>query len=249
MVSLRASRESELARKRLRVDNFHNAMKSLPAIVILALAHTAAALELTLGFDTLPSAQGWTYSPSGPSHAGQIETNIWNVNGVRLAMNTIGSGLMSPASNIYTQLGMLNAVDPIVVEVTSRMLQFEGGNHGWSFGYENGVNGVSVGFSTTGIRLGTGGVIALDATGFHDYRLEFTPGDATFSFFVDDAFFASGTPTASSLNRIWFGDGSGGSNGRAEMTAYHLAQVPEPGAAMLFAVSVTAMCLRRRRMA
>jgi hypothetical protein len=35
---------------------------SLPAIVILALVHNAAAHELTLGFNTLPSAQPWTYS-------------------------------------------------------------------------------------------------------------------------------------------------------------------------------------------
>jgi hypothetical protein len=213
----------------------------------LTLSHLASAAVITLDMSSLPSAQGWTYTATGSSHAGQVETSIWNANGTRLAMNTMGSGLVSPSGNIYQRLGEVNAVDPIVIEWTSRVLQSEGASYGWYVGVNDGAHSADVGFRTDGITLALAPIISFNTTQFHDYRLEYTPGAATFSLFVDNNLFATQTALASTLNRIGFGDGTGAANAQAEMTSYRFSQVPEPSAAGMLLLGALAVMASRQR--
>lgn len=197
----------------------------------LAPVRFAVATVVTLDMSTLPSAQGWTYTAVGPSHGGQLETNIWATSGTVLSMNTMPSALVSPSGNYYIQTNLVNAIDDIILSWRSRVLESEfiaSSHYGWALNFETGSQGINVGFETNGIVLGTGSLLAFDATGFHDYRVEFTPGESSFDLFIDNSLFASGSASVSALNRILFGDGSGASNARAEMTSYSFVQVPEP---------------------
>ncbi len=69
---------------------------SLVALVALALAAPlapvpalAAPLDIQLGFASLPSAQGFTYTTSG-AHAGVVEATVFSVSGGVLTQNTMG---------------------------------------------------------------------------------------------------------------------------------------------------------------
>ncbi|MGK7932278.1 MAG: hypothetical protein AB4041_12705 [Microcystaceae cyanobacterium] len=45
--------------------------------------------DVTLGFDSLPTAQGWNYRSNNSSI---LEANVFSVDGVRLNQNTLGIG-------------------------------------------------------------------------------------------------------------------------------------------------------------
>lgn len=179
----------------------------MPVVLAILLAGPGVAAVVSLDLSSLPSAQGWTYSATGPSHAGQIETSIWSTSGTTLSMNTMGSPLVSSSgnpylesnlvnafddiSNLYIETNLVNALDDIIVSWRSRVLESTSSFYGWSIHFATGAQGVIVGIGTNGIVLGLGSPspLAFDATGFHDYRIEFTPGESSFDLFVDDSFF------------------------------------------------------------
>jgi len=147
----------------------------------------------------------------------------------------------------YTQNDILNATGSIVVTLTSRTLQSQ--NSGFGFGIAITVltEQYTIGFSTNEITLDNGIVITQDTTSFHDYRIEATPGNATYDFFIDGVLRASAAPSLVNLNRIVIGDLTGGANAQADITEFTFTQVPEPSSFLLLSLASAALVFRRSR--
>jgi hypothetical protein len=225
-------------------------------ILVLALCcapQLASAAVVALGFNSLPSAQGWTYRAEGPSHSGQLESNIWSTDGTTLAMSTMGSPLVGGSQNTYSQTGIVNTVNPFEVTWRLRVLESQGTvAGGWGVGVAVGAQQFTVGFITNAIWIDDS-QIPFDATAFHDYRLAGAPGTNTYSLYIDNVLFANGSSITPFFpgNYILFGDLSGAANARAQLQAFTFRQVPEP-AALVFGVYGTALCAivaRARRQA
>src|SRR5262249_26008464 len=60
---------------------------------------------LTLNFNSLPSAQGWTYESGYPPNS-PSETAVFAVDGTKLTQNTMGKG------SSYADYAIHNGVDP-----------------------------------------------------------------------------------------------------------------------------------------
>ena len=90
-------------------------------------------------------------------------------------------------------------------------------------------------------------MITQDTTSFHDYRIEATPGSATYNFFIDGVLRASAAPVSLNLNRIVIGDLTGGANAQAEITEFTFTQVPEPSSALLLGFGAFGLVARRKR--
>ncbi|HEY5871338.1 MAG TPA: Ig domain-containing protein, partial [Candidatus Tectomicrobia bacterium] len=202
-----------------------------------AITHTDGAI--TLQFDTLPSAQGWRYIAVGNSVS---EPGVFSVNGGTLLQNAMGVGFAGQGSNIYTLPDMPASRLPYSIAVRARVLAEEGDVQRNSFGFVFGANAMTE-FFNIGIGLtrltDTFGVViptAIDHTQWHDYRLDIVP-TVGYTFFIDGLFVASGLPRpltpaiiadivrhGFSGNELDLGDGTGGTNARAEVTHYRFIQ-------------------------
>ena len=194
-------------------------------------AGSARATSIILSMGSLPSAQGWTYTSGGIAAP---ETPTWSASPGLLAFDTMpyNVGLSGQGtSSFYFQLGVVNNFEPIVIAVRARVLEWEqdgsafvGGCFG--FGFTQGNTLWAMGISPTQIRNVNGNVLssAYDNTQFHDYRLEWTPPSSV-RFYVDNTLISTNnTGFAQALNRIHFGDGTGASNARCEITRYSFLQ-------------------------
>lgn len=223
----------------------------MAASFFAVLAGPAPAATVVLSTATLPSAQGWTYTATGPTHGDDVESAIWSTNGTTtITMNTMGQGLVSPSSNMYIMSGIVTGTYPITLNWTSRVTASEGvaaGGYGFSVDFNTGGEGIIVGFSTSHLTVGTATPVAFDATAFHDYRIEFTPGSSTFSFYIDNAFHSNGNVLATGTSRLAFGDGTGGANTTAQITALTFTQVPEPSVSALLMFGAWGLIMRRCR--
>jgi hypothetical protein len=191
----------------------------------------AAPQDIPLYFTSLPSAQGFTYSPVG-SHAGAVEANIFSVSSNRLIQNSMGQGHgVSGGGILYVIPGIMTTTEPKKLLVTARCLQVEGsgagalGQQGFAFGFNTGSVQYDISLTPTAIyTLGPGGSVLVagtyDNTQFHDYILEFVP-PGTFKIYRDGALLHTGTSGfAFASNRLFFGDGTGGANAHAEILAF-----------------------------
>lgn len=211
-------------------------------LLFCVLVPTLCSAEMvTLAFDSLPSAQGFTYNNSGNPVP---ETDIFSVNGSALVQNSLGQTFSSPSSNFYSLNGVVNDSDPYSLAVRARVIADEvpgGGTDGTGFfvSVRSSTFRVNVSFGTNTINFSNGvfSTTAVDTTVVHDYRIEGIPASSTFNFFVDDVLIA--TPNVLGgvgQNYIGLGDPTGGGgNAQVEITEYSFTQVPEP--ASLFTVS------------
>jgi hypothetical protein len=182
--------------------------------------------DVTLRFDSLPSAQGWNYLSSG-----QAERSIFSTNGTSLFQNSLGTGHGGPggvsAFQYYENRNVVDTTKPFVLEVRARVPQAETINSGgFSFGVFYGTESFEIYMDTKGINDGHGKLIAspIDNTVFHDFRLEGGPG-INYKFFVDGLLVATGPSTKFIVpNRIFVGDGTSGGNAKAEMTFFRFTQ-------------------------
>jgi hypothetical protein len=201
----------------------------------------AAAQDIQLTFGTLPSAQGFVFTPSG-SHAGAVEANIFSVDGTKLMQNSIGQGYgVSGGSILYVKSasGLVTTTEAKQLIVRMRCLQVEGsggganGEQGVAFGFTHGS--IQFDFSVTPTRiytLGAGGTIGMNvnagpfdnSSAFHTYLLDWTPPNA-FKIYRDGVLVHSGSGGFGvSANRVFLGDGTGGANAKAEIDYFRFLQ-------------------------
>lgn len=178
---------------------------------------------ITLNFNSLPSAQGWSYAQ--PDWAPSLpETNIFRVDGTKLIQDTMGTGLRWTS---YMMTNIVGTNQPFTISVRARVTQsetFNGGsaNEGLYVGASTSGLAVGFGLSTNRIRhtFASANYQPIDATQFHDYRLEYRPGENVMVF-VDNVLWASGVPQPyTAHNCLYLGDGTSFDNARAEITSF-----------------------------
>jgi hypothetical protein len=207
---------------------------------IASLAISAVSLAATqnfqLNFSSLPSAQGCNYNPVG-SHAGTVESTVYSVAGGVLTQNSIGKGYGVSGGSIYYGAlnGLVTTTETKQLRVTARCLQVEGsgagaaGQQGFAFGFNTGSVQYDVSVTPTNIyALGPGGTINVagtyNNTVFQEYVLDYAP-PSTFRIYRGGVLIHTGTSGfAASGSRLFFGDGTGGANARAEITALRFVQ-------------------------
>jgi hypothetical protein len=180
---------------------------------------------ITLDFNSLPSAQGWTYQTEDSSVA---EADVFSVSNGILHQNTLGKGGLTAR---YTLPNVVDAYRPFTLSVRARVLEHEGDDlNPWSFDLivMTGAESFEVGISPTVIRSTTGTFFSttIDNTQFHDYRMEGIPG-VSLRFFVDNVLVGSDVPYPFVYpNQLWLSDSTQGSNARAEIASYSFVQPP-----------------------
>ena len=203
------------------------------AVLALLLAATPAAraTDIPVSFATLPSAQGWTFTTGGSPLA--TEAGTWSLASGVLTLNTMAFAVTGVGtSSLYQQNGVVNNFEPLVIRFRARLLQHEGDftnafvGGGLAFGFAQGATLYQFGITPTQIRNAPGTIVssAYDNTQFHDYRLEWTPPSSV-RFYVDNTLISTNNAgLASATNRIYFGDGTGAANSKAEITEYRFLQ-------------------------
>ena len=201
--------------------NFSTLIAISGAALILGACSSGPPLDVpagtySLNFDSLPSAQGWTFMQNGPA-----ENDVFSVDGTRLTQDTFGSGTSSFAR--YQIDGVADPNKQMVLSLTARVLRHEnltGGSTGLGFNFviSDGVFLHRLALTADLIQVG-GQFYKLNTTGFHDYSFELYPG-GNFDLYVDGVIFATGVgyETVSS-NKIFFGDSTSHENADAEITA------------------------------
>jgi len=221
---------------------------------IITLAHieeSGAALVTSVDFNSLPSTQGWAFESSG-GHASLNESDVMTLSSSVLTSDSLGEGLSGSAHAMYTRYNDLNDTGLITASWRLRILDSEGyvGNYfGFAVTMKVGNEVYGVGFGESIIQTHNYTTVSsLDNSGFHDYRIEATPGNLTYDFYIDDALVASPNVTISTtaLNRLSFGDSTGGANAHAEITSFTVSQVPEPATAGLLLASGLVIAVYRR---
>lgn len=207
--------------------------RSSSAIALLCALSSAPAFatDIPVSFASLPSAQAWTFTTGGSPLATEAAT--FTVSGGVLTLNTMAYAYTgSGTSAYYARSAVVNNSEPIVIRMRARLLEFEGDfanmfvGGGLCFGFAQGTTEWQLGITPSQLRNVNGTILssAYDNTQFHDYRLEWSP-PATVRYYVDGSLVSSVAGGFSlALNRIYFGDTTGASNSKAEITQYEFLQ-------------------------
>lgn len=233
---------------------------SLPLCTLL-IGNAAASITLVnLTFDTLPSAQGFTYSQMGP-HAAHSESSQFAVSGGVLTQSTFGKGqaVNTPGNATYTMnfdnVATSGAVN-FRLEFRANVTAHEQTRQDLSYAaFTQNVYINEKGFFM-GIKPGEiaiNGVyftpLGFDGSVFHDYRIDVDLVGGTYEFFLDGAFVRTGsTVTFANLNLVTFGDGTGTANADGGRSKFTLTMnVPEPSSVLLLGLTGLVFSLLRSR--
>jgi hypothetical protein len=235
--------------------------RAAAAVLFLSAAGVLPASNITLTFDTLPSAQAppWTYQAFNNSLP---EGSAFSVSGGQLLQNTMGSGFqLAGGGNLYRINSVVDPLLGFVLTVTAQVTQEEVSpsspdNHeGFFFGVSDGLETWGIALGTSAI-VGPSGIFSLDATTSHTYTMQHDAGASFASFFLDGVPFGTvphGDASASVNpfpDGLLLGDTTGGVNAAAAVTQYVFTQapsVPEPGTEVLLGSALVALGLVRRR--
>jgi len=201
---------------------------------------------VNLTFDSLPSAQGWTYNSQNSPLS---ESQAFSVDGTVLRMNTMGQGFPSQGDNYYGH--PVSAFPPGAdweLFLRARIPQLECVYHNpsinpYGFGVIVQLDGLRVDLALASIvKLGfndPGMYISLDTSLWHDYRFVANRTQETYKFLIDNNIVASG-PLSLGVglpDGIYLGDLTGGENAVAEVASFSMVQtVPEPSKAWLLSL-------------
>jgi hypothetical protein len=187
-----------------------------------------AGATVNLGFTSLPSAQGWTYRTSGP-----LESDTFAVDGTKLIENTLGTG---DARMGYEIAGIVDPQQSFTIDLRARVLETEVIDDFFQASAllvyaSTGTEVYAIGLSSNSIQAPffSGQLFDIDATQFHDYRLEATPGVGS-RIFVDNVLLASTAPQLTGIpNALGLGNATASEHGHAEIIAFSFLQaIPEP---------------------
>jgi hypothetical protein len=202
---------------------------AIAALTLLVGPAFAAPQDISLTFGSLPSAQGWTYTPLG-NHAGAIETSIFSVSGGILFQNTMGQGF-GVGGVFYQRNGIVTATETKELRFSARVLAFEGGAgaQGNAFGFTTGSVQYDISITPTEIyALGPSGSVLVPGTYantvFNDYVLEFVPPGTQRIYRNGTLLYTSTSGIGVVGNAVFFGDGTGGVNTQVEIRSLRFLQ-------------------------
>jgi hypothetical protein len=234
------------------------------ALASTGIGPTAQAAQVTLDFNSLPSAQGWSYMAFGNSAP---ESQVFSVSGGVLTQNSLGLGSAAQGSNRYNLFDVLDVGWDTTLEVTAQLYssELDTSTNRWGFGagWFDGT-GHAFGFSLAndGVQTTWGYLPGVNTLVQHSYRLvghAAPSGQAAWAeLWVDGALIGSGAasdygdcaPLAGLCNSINLGDGTGGPNAAGVYLSFQLTQtapVPEPGTAWLALAGLLPWLGRRQR--
>ena len=224
-------RHATLRRLLERIAGAAHAVSQPLALVFSLMSLCPAAIfaqtPIVLTFDSLPSAQGWTYSE--PSRV--PEGSVFTATGSSLLQNTIGQGLTLPS---YGMFGVVDGSRPFVLTVRARVIAVEGtAACGFGFDVRTAVPNqeYDMCFTASQISDPLGNSGAVDTTVFHEYVLMATPG-GNYNLYIDGQLGLTGpfSATGGPLNGLQIGDlaGLGPTNAQAEVTKFVFSQAALP---------------------
>ena len=196
----------------------------------------AEAVNIQLAFDTLPTAQGWSYQGTFP------EASAYSADGTTLHLDTLSLG---DATAVYSMSGIINPALPFTLQTRARLIETDGG--GLFFSNWTGGEFFQLILYLDEVRV-QGSDYPLDCSVFHDYRFECNPTVGS-ELYVDNNLLDTFAPNPSALgNAILFGDGAVNPNNNlmAQITRYSFQQIPEPTTLSLLILTALPLALRRR---
>ncbi|MEF8755786.1 MAG: PEP-CTERM sorting domain-containing protein [Accumulibacter sp.] len=238
------------------------------AALLLTAGSEANALNLTLDFQSLPSAQGWTFATNNSHLGNAAESLVYSTCTADGLPALCMDSTQLPYSNSdgsafwYTRAD-LELSNPFTVLMRARLLEevfqgFPSGRNAFGLFIDaytgSGLAQFGVGADPSRIQSHVKNYAEIltpfDTRQWHDYRFVVQPGGA-FELFVDGATtpIVSGPLLPSSLDQaLNFGDGTSFNAVRAEITMFQVTQVPEPSTSLMVSLGVvSALCWSRRR--
>lgn len=232
----------------------------------LAVAGSAAAQSVSLAFNALPSAQGFTYAAGGAGTA-YAEGDLFQADGSSLNQDTLGIDTSSSGGNYYFRGVILDPSGDYTLSTDVTLRGYEGQDFGggsiYPYGLSFGLAGTY--FGIAGERLGLysagGGVQYLDFPvgfspfGSHSYVQSRSGGITSFS--IDGTTVFSGVLIGVGAgDQLLLGDATGFANAAGSFSRFDFVTgggVPEPASwAMMiagFGLVAGGMRTRRRKVA
>lgn len=195
------------------------------ASILFCAQSSALAGNATLGFSSLPSAQGWTFF----TDSAVPEGTVFSVSGGTLFMDS------TTVNGAYYKLDGL--VDPSMsFELLARARAVTGGT-ALAFYVEGGGHLATFHLAPSSITVLSGGnyisIGTFDNTSFHNYRLAGDFG-GTYTLAIDGVTVRTAAMEPGGGNTVILGDGGGLGGGTAELTSFDFRQpIPEPSSALL----------------
>lgn len=228
----------------------------LPVIASMVLTQTVrGATVAQLNFNTLPSAQGWSFFSSGPHSS--TESDSFSVSGTSLDQNTIASGGNGIGSTGY----LLNPSPAITGDYTlfwdasvSSEVIYQQPELRWaSFSAQIDLAGDAINFGIMPTELYINGAYftptGFDGTAQNSYRVEVSSAANTFALYVNGVLERSSSTIATSLNVIELGDNTGRSDSIGSTSFFEVQTgiIPELSSSFLIGFSSLLVVFHRRR--
>ena len=222
----------------------------IPIACLAAPPAMAGLMDLSLSFDSRPSAQGWVYNNP---YSGTAESR-WVATGTSLVENGVGIGL-GPFQGFswynYTPgVAEYSAVLPWTLTVTVKITDDEYFGPFYRHGYANyvflGGYGFGFGVDRENVNMWDGDNFAVDVgSDFRTFTLSGDPISHNYSLRMDGTLIDAGVMAAGG-DSIYMGDVTNNHNVDAEITSWQLSQVPEPSTWILAVTSLAWVGISRR---
>ncbi len=232
--------------KRNQTQKDNNMKTTYTIIAALALlAPTLHAASVTVDFNSLPTAQGWSYNGNVP------QANIFSVGGGVLTQNSIGAGT---GFGYFQMLGITDNTSPFSLSFRGRVLQEQFGTTLNAYGF-----GVQLNFASQAFIIGLGAnrivssttsgntvvSTSIDTSQFHNYLFTGNLATHAWALSVDGAPVGTGQASIGMTdNTLYFGDLTTGPNTRGDWTQLSFTQVPEPSTLAFAAIGALALAGR-----